>query len=171
MKSLNEQTIKRLQKLAGINEIKVQLPSNSQLPPSLQKFLDKILQNQEDQEDPDFKWALIDWLENASDDGGLGYFKKNINFEEFSYGEYSFDNFQPDSKKFVEAVKKLPKSMYLGNIPNLPFKKDITRAYNTKIIFNDPKPGFFITYIVAEDDNGEYLEGYFNSSGKFIKFD
>ena len=167
MKSLNEQTIKRLQKLAGINEIKVQLPSNNQLPPSLQKFLDKILQNQEDQEDPDFKWALIDWLENASDDGGLGYFKKNINFEEFSYGEYSFDNFQPDSKKFVEAVKKLPKSMYLGNwAPYL-----TSKGHSIKIIFNDPKPGNFNVSMADfsyDPDDPDKFTGYFDNNGTFV---
>jgi hypothetical protein len=167
MKSLNEQTIKRLQKLAGINEIKVQLPIN-QFPPSLQKFLDEELLNPFETKMKDVINILVGWIEGASDDGGLGYFKSEGNFDDYrdDYGD-----FDPETEKFIKAVKKLPKSMYLGNMPRLPFKKDITRAYNTKIIFNDPDPESFITYIVADSNDGEYLEGYFNISGEFIKFD
>ena len=71
MKSLNEQTIKRLQKLAGINEIKVQLPI-SQFPPSLQKFLDGELLNPFETKMKDVINILVGWIEGASDDGGLG---------------------------------------------------------------------------------------------------
>jgi hypothetical protein len=58
MKQLNEQTIKRLQKLAGINEIKIKTPMDGRL----KTIIDEILQSDNDILDD----LLFNWVEGIS---------------------------------------------------------------------------------------------------------
>ena len=176
MKSLNEQTIKRLQKLAGINEIKVQLPSGiSQLPPSLQKFLDEEFDKSPERQGggKNGYTQIIEILTGWTPFNDLSFEYDDVYKDGYMYHEDSFDNYKvddPNAKKFVEVVKKLSKSMYLGNwAPYL-----TSKGHSIKIIFNDPKPGNFnvsmadFSYDPDDPDDPDKFTGYFDNSGTFV---
>jgi hypothetical protein len=167
MKSLNEQTIKRLQKLAGINEIKVKLPHDNQLPFSLQNFLDEEFDKSTELRNgyTQIIKILIGWT--PFNDLSVGY--DDVYKDGYMYHEDSFDNYKvddPNAKRFIEVVKG-PKYMYLGNwAPYL-----TSKGHSIKIIFNDPKPGNFNVSMADfsyDPDDPDKFTGYFDNNGTFV---
>ena len=167
MKSINEQTIKRLQKLAGINEIKIMNPGNY-LPKDIKEFLDKKLSTEND-----LNYLLLGWLEGTSEEPEEGYITNEDKWENIlgNYKDwYDDEDLDPETIEFLERAKGIDNTIYLNNIHDWGYPEE----YSTQEGYNDIKiefKGDFYKILVPNmNEMGKYI-GYFDGEGNYHFFD
>jgi hypothetical protein len=140
MKQLNEQTIKRLQKLAGINEIKIKTPMDGRLKVIIDEILqlnNGILNN-----------LLFDWVEGISlsdPDDPEGEVSWTMDLDEIKDDYMNY----PIVLEYMDRILKLP----VGVFYSLGGEHRIGNSY--KFIKNSPST---LDIYVPEDVNAFYDE-------------
>lgn len=156
MTPLNEQTIKRLQKLAGINEIKIQNPF-ANLERLIKSYIDEF-----DYHNPTYyiiNNVLTSWIEQFSgDNDAMGEYTTEIDLQDIR-GLIESGEASQELIDWVKEIDRLPPNqMYIYN-------KDA----HTSIKYTTDSNGTLIVSTPSgiNPDNGNLLSRY-DSTGKLI---
>jgi len=159
MQPLNEQTIKRLQKLAGINEIKINNPGQYNIQDIIKPIVDDSASHTPDHPYADVYNTLIMWVEGYSgfEDDPTGEYTTEINLD---YLEDIIED-EDAPQEIVDWIKKaknlIPNQTYIYNVD-----KYMSYKFTT-----DSNGELYASIPSGMDDNGELMSRY-NSEGDLV---